>query len=204
MGSDLHRHLSVQPRVRHLQIRYCERVTFVSYWETSTTLFFLIWQLSGNTITTNLLFSFFRILTFNYETACRSVFQEFRIKPSLWRDEPGLSRPGKLQPLYPGAKNCDENFLKQREKHLQRLCFFSDTATSACIVIEGDTLSTIFFKRYLQGTEPVSTFHGTTDLLYGTNLEVLEAQSAAGVKGCPSCGLLETVVIGRLFIILST
>lgn len=61
--------------------------------------------------------------------------------------------------------------------------FFLDAATSACFVKEEDTLSTIFSKRYLQGTELVSTFDGTTDLPYGTNLEVLGAWRTAAPNG---------------------
>ena len=66
---------------------------------------------------------------------------------------------------------------------LMGVFFFLDAATSACFVKEEDTLSTIFSKRYLQGTELVSTFDGTTDLPYGTNLEVLGAWSTAAANG---------------------
>ena len=79
-----------------------------------------------------------------------------------------------------GPRICDVNLRQQQAQLLlQRLSFLSDVATSACFVNQVGTLLPIFSKRYLQGTEPVSGFYGTTGLPYGT---IVEAQSVVAAN----------------------
>ena len=101
------------------------------------------------------MFSFFRILTFNHETEL--------VDRSFKSSEFNLD----FDTMYQAFLVMENfNYFTQGPQHLQQLCFFSDAATSVCFVKEEDTLLTIFSKRYLQGTEPVSTFYETADLPY--------------------------------------
>ena len=97
-----------------------------------------------------------------------------------------LCCPETLRQPFREATNYGANFQRQQAPHPPQLNFFWGVAIFACFEEEASTLWSIFSKRCLPDTEPVSTFIVTEDPLYGTALVALKAQSVVAASGLVS------------------